>query len=129
MTRFLTALVVFASTIGALAADEFPAISRGQLKKALESGRVTLLDAAGTGSYAQAHIPGALDFDSVKGDLAARLPADKGALIVAYCANERCPYYRKAASAARALGYTNVKHFVDGIQGWQAAGEKVEKRP
>ena len=35
--------------------------------------------------------------------------------------------YQAAASAAVALGYTNVKHYAPGIDGWKKSGAKVEK--
>ena len=47
------------------------------------------------------------------------LPADKNALIVAYCGGPKCGAWKKAAKAAAALGYTNIKHFSGGISGWQ----------
>src|SRR5262245_14462579 len=100
---FIPFLVILAFAIPTFAPDQLTSTSRTQLKSAIESGKAILLDAAGTASYSQAHIPGALDFDAVRAELASKLPADKGALIVAYCANERCPYYRKAAAAAKAL--------------------------
>jgi rhodanese-related sulfurtransferase len=59
--------------------------------------------------------------------LASVLPKDKHALIVAYCGNPRCPAYRAAATAAKKLGYKNIKHLTAGIQGWKEAGEKTEK--
>ena len=87
---------------------------------------MVLLDANGTKSYAEQHIPGALDFAAVKDDLAKNLPADKGALIVAYCGSEKCMAYKAAAEAAAKLGYTNIKHYAPGIQGWLKSKEKVE---
>ena len=47
-------------------------------------------------------------------------------LVGAYCANPQCSAYLAAATAAKKLGYTNVKHLTAGIQGWKAAGEKTE---
>ncbi len=110
----------------AIAADKFPDISEPELKQAIAEKKVTLLDANGSDSYKEGHIPGALDFTATKADLAAHLPKDKSALIVAYCGNENCPLYKNAAEKAKDLGYTNVKHFAKGIQGWKKSGEKVE---
>lgn len=86
-----------------------------------------MIDVNGSASYEAGHIPSALDYDAIKDELAAKLPKDKGALIVAYCGNPNCPAYAKAAKAAAALGYTNVKHFSEGIDGWKKAGEPTEK--
>lgn len=127
MNKLLILVGILALGVNALAADKFPDISHKELKTAIDAKAVTLLDAAGSASYRSGHIPGALDFQVVTADLGAKLPADKGALIVAYCANENCPYYKKAAFAARALGYTNVKHYVRGVAGWKDSGEALEK--
>jgi rhodanese-related sulfurtransferase len=110
-----------------LAADKtYPEISHDELVRAVAARTATMLDANGTHSYKEGHIPGALDFDAVKTRLASVLPADRSALIVAYCADENCPDYREAAEAAEALGYTNVKHYAPGILGWKDSGARVE---
>ncbi|MFZ2643029.1 MAG: rhodanese-like domain-containing protein, partial [Verrucomicrobiia bacterium] len=75
----------------------------------------------------EGHIPGAINFSSTKGKLAKLLPKDKSALVVAYCGGPSCGAYAAAASAAKSLGYTNVKHLSAGISGWMKAGEKTEK--
>jgi len=111
----------------ALAEDKFPDISHDELKAAIAAKKVTLLDVNGSETYAKGHIPGAMDFTKVKPDLASKLPKDKSALIVAYCANEACSAYQQGATAAKALGYTNVKHYAKGIMGWKDAGETTEK--
>jgi rhodanese-related sulfurtransferase len=118
---------LFAATGIARAADKtYPEISHAELVRAVEARTVTLLDANGTKSYNDSHIPTALDFEAVKQNLAARLPKDRSALIVAYCANEDCPDYREAAEAAEQLGYTNVRHYAAGIMGWKESGARVE---
>jgi rhodanese-related sulfurtransferase len=109
------------------AADKtYPEIKHDELLSAVAARTVTLLDANGTDSYKQGHIPGAYNFAEVKNRLSAVLPADKSALIVAYCSNEDCPAYQEAAAAAEALGYTNVRHYAQGIMGWKESGAKVE---
>jgi rhodanese-related sulfurtransferase len=121
--------LVLALVIGtvALAEDKFPDISHDELKAALTAKKVTLLDVNGTATYAKGHIPGAIDFTAEKENIATKLPKDKGALIVAYCANENCPAYAQGAKAAKELGYTNVKHYAKGIMGWKDSGEPTEK--
>ncbi len=130
MKKLLTlvcALVVGVSSI-ALAEDKFPDISHDELKAALAAKKVTLLDVNGTNVYEKGHIPGAIDFTKEKANIASKLPKDKAALIVAYCANENCPAYQQGAKAAKELGYTNVKHYAKGIMGWKDAGEPTEKK-
>ena len=86
-----------------------------------------IIDVNGSESYAKGRIPGALDYAAIKGNLAAALPKDKNALIVAYCGGPKCKAYQAAATAAEKLGYKNIKHMSAGISGWKEAGQKVEK--
>ena len=125
MKRILVALCSLLVAGVALAAD-YPDISIADLKQAIQEKKVTVIDANGSMSYHKAHIPGATDFQEHKADLAKLLPADKNALIVAYCGGPGCHAYESAANAAKELGYTNVKHLRAGISGWKAAGEKTE---
>jgi len=108
-------------------ASNFPDIKINDLKSALGSKNVTVIDVNGSESYKEGHIPGALDFDTVKSKLATVLPKDKNALVVAYCGGPKCSAYQAAAKAAQELGYKNVKHLSAGISGWRAAGEKTER--
>jgi rhodanese-related sulfurtransferase len=111
---------------GTIFAGEFTDISIADLKVAMAAKTVTVLDVNGAKSYQKGHVPGALDYSAIKDNLAASLPKDKGALIVAYCGGPACQAYRAAAQAAQQLGYTNVKHLTAGISGWKSAGEQVE---
>jgi rhodanese-related sulfurtransferase len=122
---FAAAFVLAANVYAA----EFPNITIDDLKAAISSKKVVLLDANGSESWQKGHIPGAIDFNANKETLASLLPADKSALVVAYCANPQCPAYRQAAAAAKKLGYTNIKHLSAGIMGWKDAGEKTEPGP
>jgi rhodanese-related sulfurtransferase len=130
MYRSLIALAALALTCFAVsttrgAADEkYPDISIADLKAAIEKKAVFLIDANGTESYREGHIPGAVDFD--KANLEKSLPKDKSALVVAYCGGPQCSAYKAAADKAVAMGYTNVKHLSAGISGWKTAGEKTE---
>lgn len=108
-------------------AGEYPDISITEMKEVIKSGKVTVLDVMGPGSYKKGHVPGAIDFKSNVAKIAGLLPKDKGALIVAYCGGPSCNAYKSAAKAAEELGYTNVKHMSAGISGWKGAGEKTEK--
>jgi rhodanese-related sulfurtransferase len=122
-------LLVFASAFilaANLYAAEFPSITIDDLKTAIASKQVVLLDANGSESWQKGHIPGAIDYSAKKDNLASVLPQDKDALVVAYCGNPQCVAYRAAAEAAKKLGYKNVKHLTAGIMGWKDAGEKTE---
>ena len=120
-------LALLLGSTAALAAEKFPVIAREDLVQALAAGPVTLIDANGSSSFRTGRLPGAIDYASRKADLARLLPADKGALIVAYCGSEACPSWRAAATATAALGYTNVRHFKAGLAGWRQAGGTLER--
>jgi len=110
-----------------LSAADFPDITIADLKTAIQAKQVTVIDVNGTDSYKSGHIPGALDYDTVKDDLTKLLPKDKSALVVAYCGGPSCGAYQAAAKAAKKLGYKNVKHLSAGISGWKEANEKLDK--
>ncbi len=126
MKKILLSLVAAAFAFSALAA-EFPDASISEVKALAESKKAVIIDVNGTESYNKGRVPGAINYDAVKDNLAAALPADKSTPIIAYCGSPKCKAYKKAAEAAAKLGYTNVKHMSAGISGWKAAGEKVEK--
>src|SRR5947209_19236325 len=69
---------------------EYPNISIDDLKTAIADKKVTLIDANGSDSWKEAHIPGAIDFEANKDKLAKVLPKEKDAMIVAYCGGPSC---------------------------------------
>ena len=97
------------------------------MKTLTKSKKAVIIDVNGSESYAQGHVPGALDYEAIQAKLSDVLPKDKNALIVAYCGNPKCQAYLSAARAAEKLGYKNVKHMSAGIAGWKEAGQKTEK--
>jgi rhodanese-related sulfurtransferase len=119
--------LVLSLVASSVMAAEFPDISIADLKQAIADKKVTVIDVNGAASYARGHVPGAINFATEKDNLASKLPADKGALVVAYCGGPSCSAYKAAANKASELGYTNVKHLSAGISGWLQAGEATEK--
>lgn len=107
--------------------EAFPDVSHSDLKTMIEEGSVFLIDVNGSRSFKKGHIPGAVDFASVKNKLASLLPEDKHTTIVAYCGGPRCGAYKKAAKLVASMGYEHVHHYSGGISGWKSAGETVEK--
>jgi rhodanese-related sulfurtransferase len=107
-------------------APAFADLSFDDLSKLVAAKSVVLLDANGSTSFREGHIPGAIDFKAAAADLAGKLPTDKGALVVAYCGGPSCDAWEEAAKAAKALGYTQIKHFSAGISGWKKAGGALE---
>lgn len=126
MKKLLTLLTVAFVSVSVYA-GEFPDVSVAEVKALTESKKAVIIDVNGSKAYAQGHIPGAIDYAVVKGDLAKVLPKDKNTPIIAYCGGPKCKAYQAAANAAQKLGYKNVKHMSAGISGWKEAGEKVEK--
>ena len=120
------ALITAAFVSATAFAGEFADISIADLKKAIEDKKVTIIDVNGSSSFKAGHVPTAIDFSADKADLAKKLPADKDALVVAYCGGPACSAYKAAATAAEKLGYKNIKHLSAGISGWKSAGEKLE---
>lgn len=128
MKKLITFLTSLCLAVAVYAAPGKVAdISHAELQAAIAKKAVTVLDVNGSDSFAEGRIPGAVDYIANQKKLAALLPKDKNALVVAYCGNEQCSAYQAAASAAVALGYTNVKHYAPGIDGWKKSGAKVEK--
>lgn len=119
----LMATALFAASVYA---GEFADISMTDVKAAAEAKSAVIIDANSPDSYKAGHVPGALSFAAIKNDLAASLPADKNALIIAYCGNPKCGAYLMAAKAAQKLGYTNIKHMSAGIAGWNDAKMPTE---
>jgi rhodanese-related sulfurtransferase len=107
-------------------ASAVPEIQFAELQGLVTDKKVVLVDANGTASFKEAHIPGAIDLAAHEADLAAVLPADKAALVVAYCGGPKCNAWEQGAKAVASLGYTQVKHFKGGISGWKEANGAVE---
>lgn len=126
MKKIFALLVTAFVATAAYAGNTFPEISVTDVNSLVGAKTAVIIDVNGTDSYNAGHIPGALNYDTIKDKLAANLPKDKNATIVAYCANPKCGAYARAATAAQKLGYTNVKHMTAGIAGWKEAGMKTE---
>jgi rhodanese-related sulfurtransferase len=123
----LTTLLATMMFAAAVFAGEFPDVSVTEVKTLVEAKKAVIIDVNGSESFAKGRVPGALDYDAIKDQLADKLPKDKNTLIVAYCGGPSCKAYQSAAQAAEKLGYKNVKHMSAGISGWKEAGQKLEK--
>lgn len=127
MKKLITLLCSLSLATAVFAGGKFAEISHDELQAAIASKAVTVIDVNGSKSFEKGRIPGSIDFAANKDQLASLLPADKNALIVAYCGNERCNAYRNAAIAAEKLGYTNIKHYSPGLAGWKKSGAPMDK--
>lgn len=89
---------------------------------------MTVVDAR-SGMYDDGNrIPGAkaLAPDASEALVKSILP-DKQALVVTYCSNLKCPASQHLAEQLKKFGYSNVLEYREGIEGWTAAGNSVEK--
>ncbi len=69
--------------------------------------------------YDKGHIPTAISIPDTHFDkMTHLLPADKNMLLIFYCEGPECKLSHKSAKKAEALGYTNVKVYMDGFPGW-----------
>ena len=103
-------------------------ITRAELRDAIAAGTVTVVEALPAAYYEDAHLPGAINIPHTEvRALAPELLPDRDAAIVVYCANEPCPNSGIAAHVLRKLGYTNVRDYAEGKQGWQEAGLPLER--
>ena len=68
MKKILAICAAVVLAVSAYAA-KYPDVTVNDLKSAIESKKVTLLDANGSESYKSGHIPGAIDFEAQKKDL------------------------------------------------------------
>lgn len=96
----------------------FPEISHQELTDLIAKKQVFVVDVNGKDSFAKNHVTGAIHYDSHRADFAAQLPKDKNETVVAYCGGPKCTAWKRAAEEACKLGYTHVRHYKDGLQGW-----------
>lgn len=123
----LSAVVVAMALAAAAFAGEYKEISIKEVRALVDAKKGVIIDVNGSESYKKGHVPGALNYETVKNSLLSTLPEDKNTTIVAYCGGPKCRAYEAAAKAASELGYKNVRHFVAGISGWKEAGQPIEK--
>jgi rhodanese-related sulfurtransferase len=110
----------------ATASDALAQIKLDELERGIADKSITVYDANSKEHFAEGHIPSAkhLAYDQIT---AQALPADKAAPVVFYCWNEQCSASHEAAKAAMKLGYTNVRIYAGGIEGWRKGGKSVER--
>jgi len=96
--------------------QEMLAILQGQ------RGAYVLGDGRPTKKYLAGHVPSAISTPPKEvEDFKAKMPEDKGQLVVFYCGGPTCPFTGQAVELAQSLGYTNVKGFQAGLPGWKKA--------
>ncbi len=121
-----SAPMAFSAPPPATVKASFKMMNVEELSQAMKEGKVFVYDSNSNEMYKDGHIPGAqhMTFDKVSAD---KLPKEKNAKLVFYCANERCTASHDAARKAIELGYDNVWVMSPGIMGWKKAGKPTEK--
>jgi rhodanese-related sulfurtransferase len=86
-----------------------------------------LVDALSPMSFAMAHLPGAINLSpGWVDDRARRRIPDPDTEVVVYCHGVECDSSVAVGNRLRELGYRNVLHYAEGIEGWTAAGLPLE---
>lgn len=95
-------------------------VSGAYIKKLLdEKADFMLIDARPKRTFDKGAIPGAVNISDTDFDKQVdKLPADKTKLLIYYCGGLECVLSNKSADKARALGYSNVKTYVEGYPEW-----------
>lgn len=104
-------------------------IQRERLKQKIHEGQsFSLVEVLPEKEYNKYHLPKATnvpagkDFES---DIQEMIP-NKDQDVVLYCANTECDASSKAAKRMEEIGYSNVKDYEEGKEGWKEAGLPVE---
>jgi rhodanese-related sulfurtransferase len=103
-------------------------INTAVLSTLISSGTPMVILDARTGKYDDGRrIPGAKALSpKATTEEAAKVIPGMETLVVTYCANLQCKASPMLAAALRTMGYKNVLEYPYGIEGWAAAGMKVE---
>jgi rhodanese-related sulfurtransferase len=89
--------------------------------------RPVLIEALGSGFYADAHLPGALNISPGEADaLAPALVPDRDAAIVVYC-SASCTNAEAVARRLEEVGYRDVAIYTGGKEEWAEHGLPLER--
>lgn len=108
-------------------------ISTAELRAALDSGSIVLLDTRPHLEWAISHIPGALNvaprpgmalsaYTSDVAEIGRLVDEDRAAALVLYCNGPFCGKSGRVSADLLAAGYTNVRRYQLGAPVWRAAG-------
>jgi rhodanese-related sulfurtransferase len=109
--------------------NDVPTLSTEELQQRLDRDNgLHVLNVQTDQFFAGELIPGSrrVPLDAIK---PGALGLAKDAQIVTYCAGPACSQSSEAAVKLAEFGYTNVRTYPDGLQGWKAAGNKIVSPP
>lgn len=100
--------------------EQYKDVKMDEMKKIANAGSAKILDVNSLNSYNRSHVKGAYHFKTAvkKKSLVTILGKDKNMAIVAYCGGKQCTAWQEAAKTACEMGYKNIRHFSEGISGW-----------
>ena len=102
-------------------------IGREELEEKMDRGdNFVLVDALSVQHYESTRLPGAISLPLEFVDEAEKVLPDRDAEIVVYCMNPDCAASGEVVRELTEMGYTNVRHYVEGKQDWIGAGLPVE---
>lgn len=87
--------------------------------------RPVVINALKQEAYMAKRIPGSVNVPTEHADWVNQIVPDKEQDIVVYCASADCDASAQLAEALREQGYTHVRDFEEGIEGWKEAGYKL----
>lgn len=110
-----------------ISTDEVAAL----VSKGPEAGNYFLVDSRPPRRYDQGHIPTAVSITlpKLKETGAAYLPGDaklKNTLLIFYCGGPSCTLSPDSAKAARSMGYTNIRVYMEGEPAWSKSGKLLQ---
>jgi rhodanese-related sulfurtransferase len=102
-------------------------ISLSELRAGIDDGSLVVLDTLGGDHFARQHLPGAVPLveADVEASIASLVP-DRATPVVTYCSGPTCSNSTRVARRLEQLGYTSVRKYAEGIEGWLEAGLPVE---
>jgi rhodanese-related sulfurtransferase len=107
---------------------QVPTVTTDELSGLIDGKKAVVFDARIKKEDDKRRLPGATLLSSVAHNdvVAAALP-DKAAAVVIYGQNRDDEHAVALGRRLLKMGYTNVKVYADGVEGWTAAGKKVEE--
>ena len=95
-----------------------------------EGSDFALIDVLGEMSYAQRHLPGAVNIPGATENFVAEVEkavgGDKSKEVIVYCSSFSCQAYPAAAGKLADAEFTNVVDFEGGLADWKEAGYSFE---
>jgi rhodanese-related sulfurtransferase len=102
-------------------------VSRDELRRLLDAGSLTLVEALPAAAYEAEHIPGAVNMSAaLTAELAAQIAPDPARTVVVYCSGPACGRSRVTAAAFERFGYPDVRVYPGGKADWAHAGLPLE---